>query len=202
MDVAVKNIVFDFGGVLIDWNPRHLFRDVFADEAEMEYFLSEVCSNEWNGRVDAGHPTAVATAELQAEFPEYRDQIAMYYGQWTRMVGGEIRANTALIKPLKAGHRVFGLTNWSRETFNIVYHRYEFFKDFDGMIVSGDEGVTKPDRRIFDLLLSRYGLVAEECLFIDDNRRNTDAAEALGFKAIYLGPHVDLAGRLSEMGLL
>lgn len=200
--MAIRNIVFDFGGVLIDWNPRHLFRDVFADEAEMEYFLSEVCSNEWNGRVDGGHPTAVATAELQAEFPEFREQIAMYYGQWTRMVGGEIQENTALIKPLKARHRVFGLTNWSRETFNIVLHRYEFFKDLDGMVVSGDEGVTKPDRRIFDLLLSRYGLVAEECLFIDDNRRNTEAAEALGFKTIYLGPDVDLAGRLSEMGLL
>lgn len=200
--MVIRNIVFDFGGVLIDWNPRYLFRDVFTDPAEMEYFLSDICSNEWNGRVDAGHPTAVATAELQALHPEYHDQIAMYYGEWTRMVGGEIVENTALIKPLKAKCGVFGLTNWSRETFNIVLRRYDFFNDFDGMVVSGDEGVTKPDRRIFDALLTRYGLFAEECLFIDDSRKNTDAARALGFQTICLGPDVNLAARLSEMGLL
>lgn len=200
--MGIRNIVFDFGGVLIDWNPRHLYRDVFADPAEMEHFLVDVCSNEWNGRVDAGYPTAIATAELQAQFPEYSDRIAMYYGEWIRMVRGEIVENTSLIGPLKARYRLFGLSNWSPQTFAIVLRRFAFFQEFEGMVISGHEGVTKPDRRIYKLLLTRYDLRAAECLFIDDNRANTDAAAALGFSTIHLAPGVSLAGRLSELGLL
>lgn len=198
----IKNIVFDFGGVLIDWNPRYLYRDVFDDEDAMERFLSDVCSNEWNARVDAGHPTDKATVELQARFPEYHDLIGMYYGQWIRMIGGEIENNTAFLAPLKKRHRLFGLTNWSRETFAIVLQKYSFFSMFDGIVVSGHEGVTKPDRRIYELLLARYDLKAAESLFIDDNRVNIEAASELGFGTIHLGPGVDLAAELSKRGLL
>jgi len=200
--MGVRNIVFDFGGVLIDWNPRHLYRDVFADETAMERFLAEVCTGEWNGRVDAGYPMAQATADLQARFPAYRDLIAMYYGEWIRMVRGEIVENTRLIAPLKARYRIFGLSNWSAETFGLVLDRFPFFREFDGMVISGDEGVTKPDPRIYEILLTRYGLDAGECLFIDDNRANTDAAARLGFGTLYLAPGVNLQDSLVEQGVL
>ncbi|HBC39452.1 MAG TPA: HAD family hydrolase, partial [Porphyromonadaceae bacterium] len=112
----IKNIVFDFGGVLIDWNPVYLYSKIFEDRAEMEYFLNNVCTYPWNVLQDAGRPVALATAEKQQEFPQYKDEIAMYYGRWAEMLGGEISENSRLVKLLSKNYNTYGLTNWSAET--------------------------------------------------------------------------------------
>ncbi|PKQ61379.1 HAD family hydrolase [Labilibaculum manganireducens] len=199
--MKIKNIIFDFGGVLIDWNPRYLYRNVFQDEAEMEYFLKDVCSTEWNIRQDAGRPLNEATEELVKEIPQYEKEIRNYYSDWVKMVGGAIEENAALIKDLKDKYRLFGLTNWSAETFPIVFDQYPFFKELEGIVVSGTEKIIKPDARIYQLLLTRYGLTANESLFIDDNQENINAANRLGFKTIPLLKEVNLKDELERLGL-
>jgi 2-haloacid dehalogenase len=188
----IKNIVFDFGGVLIDWNPELLYRKVFATKEEMDFFLSEIATPEWNIQQDAGHPLSEATAVLQAQYPEYKDEIALFYGRWGDMLGGILEENVALIKPLKQKYKLYGLTNWSAETLPIAMARYDFFGDLDGIVVSGEEKLVKPDKRLFQILLDRYRLKPEESIFIDDNGVNVCAAEEMGFHALHLTPGVNL----------
>lgn len=197
----IKNIVFDFGGVLIDWDPAYLYEKVFENKDEMDYFLENVCNSEWNVKQDAGRALAVATAEKQAEYPHYKDEIAMYYGRWVEMLGGTIDENTRLIKPLKKNYKVYGLTNWSAETIPFAMERYDFFNDLDGMVVSGTEKLIKPDPEIYKLLIDRFSLVPSESLFIDDNKANITAAKELGFQTIHLTPEIDLEEELRKMGL-
>lgn len=185
LDKNIRNVIFDFGGVLVDWNPRHLFKDYFKTEEEMEYFLKNICTDEWNSRQDAGRSLAEGTALLQKQFPEFAEPIGMYYGQWDKMIGGEISGNVELLKKLKSqGYKLYGLTNWSCETLPRVRNRYDFFKLFDGIVVSGEEHIVKPDPRIYQILLDRYKLVPEECVFLDDSARNVEAARKLGISAI------------------
>jgi 2-haloacid dehalogenase len=198
----IKNIVFDFGGVLIDWNPRYLFRHVFADSAEMEFFLENVCTSKWNLNQDAGNPLEKGTRDLQAKFPEYYNEIELYYKNWIQMIGGDIAENSRLVKPLKEKYRLFGLTNWSAETFPLVYEHYPFFKDLEGIVVSGTEKLIKPDKAIFDVLLKRYQLCANECLFIDDNLDNILASKELGFNTLHLAPQIQLEAELVRLKLL
>lgn len=202
MKDKIKNIVFDFGGVLIDWNPVYLYRKIFHKEEEMNYFLEHVCRYDWNILQDAGRPLAEATALLQAQHPEYHEEIGMYYGRWAEMLGGTIDENVRLIKPLKERYKVYGLTNWSAETIPMAMERYDFFNDLDGMVVSGAEKVSKPDRRIYEILMQRYELKAEESLFIDDNYANIEAARELGFNTIHLTPDVELGKELIAIGLI
>ncbi|MDQ1770996.1 HAD-IA family hydrolase [Labilibaculum sp. A4] len=199
--MKIKNIIFDFGGVLIDWDPRYLYRNVFQDEAEMEYFLKDVCSTEWNIKQDAGRSLNEATEELVKEIPQYEKEIRNYYSDWVKMIGGAIEENAALIKDLKDKYRLFGLTNWSAETFPIVFDQYPFFKELEGIVVSGTEKIIKPDARIYQLLLTRYGLEANESLFIDDNQENINAANRLGFNTIPLLKGVNLKDELERLGL-
>ena len=126
----IKNIVFDFGGVLIDWNPEYLYRKVFRSEEDMDYFLKHICNSEWNTMQDAGRPISEATALLQAEYPEYKDEIALFYSRWEEMLGGIFEENVKLIKPLKQKYNVYGLTNWSAETLPTAIALYDFFDDF------------------------------------------------------------------------
>jgi len=198
MTMEIKNIIFDFGGVLIDWNPRYLYRNVFRDEMEMEFFLKEICSPEWNLKQDAGRSFNDATKELVVKFPQYENEIRNYYSNWLKMIGGAIEENVALIANLKNKYRLFGLTNWSAEAFPIVYNQYSFFKKFEGIIVSETEKIVKPDVRIYQLLLTRYGLIANESLFIDDNPENINAANKLGFKTIHLNKNVNLKSELQK----
>ena len=184
--MEIKNIIFDFGGVLIDWNPRYLYRNLFHDELEMEFFLEKICSPEWNFKLDAGRSFNEATKELANKFPQYDNEIRIYYSDWIKMIGGAIEENVALIGDLKDKYRLFGLTNWSAETFPKVFNHYPFFKELEGIVVSGTEKLVKPDARIYKLLLTRYGLIANESLFIDDNQENINAANKLGFKTIHL----------------
>jgi len=198
---VVRNIVFDLGGVLVDWNPEYLFRDVFSDKSELAYFLDTVCTPDWNELQDAGRSLSEAVRTLQEKHPKYRNEIHLYYDQWTTMLGGPIEQNVALLEPLKANYRLFGLTNWSAETFPIACDLYPFFGEFDGIVVSGDEKVAKPDERIYRLLLDRYGLTANECLFIDDNARNTRAASALGIQTLHLTNDMCLRSELVHLGI-
>ena len=198
----IKNIVFDFGGVLIDWNPRYLYRTVFTDEQEMEHFLATICTSDWNLRQDSGYPLSQATEELIAEHPEYSREIGLFYREWEKMLGGECVENTRLLKTLKRKYHLFGLTNWSAETFPIAYKKYSFFSDLEGIVVSGQEKQIKPDEAIYKLLLSRYNLQANECLFIDDNLKNVNTANKLGFSTIHLAEGVNLSEQLAKQGIL
>ncbi len=182
---GIKNVVFDFGGVLIDWNPRYLYRKVFASEEEMEWFLANVCTSEWNARQDAGRPFAEGIAEAKVQYPQYSAQIEMFWSRWMEMVGGEIKENTDWLRRLKAeGYGIYGLTNWSAETLPQAMERYNFFQLFDGIVVSGEEHLIKPDPSIYRVLLDRYSLNSAECLFIDDNPQNVEAAKRIGMKGL------------------
>jgi 2-haloacid dehalogenase len=200
--MAIKNVVFDFGGVLMDWNPRYFYKDIFVNKSEMEYFLSEICGPAWSMKQDAGYPLAEATRELQDQYPKYRNEIELFHQNWDIMLGGEIFENTKLLGPLKLKYRLFGLTNWSAEYFPIVYERYPFFRNFEGIVVSGQEKMVKPNKDIFELLLKRYKLLAHESLFIDDNLHNIEAAKELGFFTIHVNGNQKLDEQLINSGIL
>lgn len=198
----IKNIVFDFGGVLVDWNPRHLYKNHFQDTDTMEYFLKNICTEEWNIEQDRGRSLSEATLELQQKFPEHSASIALFYGEWETMLQGEIPGTVALLHQLKQNYTLYGLTNWSAETIDIAYRRFSFFKEFEGIVVSGTEKLIKPDKRIFQLLLDRYMIKAEESLFIDDNIHNVNAARELGFYAIHFENPAQLETALSSLIIL
>lgn len=181
----IKNIIFDFGGVLLDWNPRYLYKSYFNNDEEMEHFLADICNGEWNIRQDAGRPFAEAVKELQAKFPEYAEAIQMYDDDWEKMLKCELPESIDLLKELKfMGYGIYGLTNWSAEKIGYAFANYSFFSLFDGIVVSGVEKVVKPDRKIYKILLERYSLKPGECVFIDDNQDNVDMAKVLGINAI------------------
>lgn len=181
----IKNIVFDYGAVLLDWNPHHLYDRYFGSSEKADWFLENVCTYEWNVQHDAGKPVAEGTDELVALHPEWEKEIRMYYGCFMEMIGGQIPGMEELVREYKGrGYHVYGLTNWSAETFALVRDVYPVFGLMEGMVVSGEEHVMKPDRRIYDLLVSRYGLKPEECVFIDDNENNVRGAREAGWQAI------------------
>ena len=180
-----KNIVFDFGGVLLDWNPHYLYDPYFGDVEKAEWFLTHICTYEWNAQHDNGKPIAEGTAELIALHPEWEKEIRMYYDEFMKMMGGQIPGMEELVKKLKAnGQRVFGLSNWSVETFALVRPVYPVLDLMEDMVISGVEKVMKPDHRIFELALDRFGIKAEETVFIDDNPNNVKAANELGIHGI------------------
>ncbi len=196
----IRNIVFDFGGVLLDWNPRYLYRDYFRDEEAMEHFLANVCTGEWNTKQDGGRPFAEAVRTLQAEHPSHHDAIRLFFDRWEEMLKGEIPEGVALLRRLKAeGYNVYGLTNWSSETIHIAYRKYDFFHLFEGVVVSGEEKLLKPDKRLFQVLLDRYKLDASESVFIDDNPANVEAARELGFGGVLFDNIESVEKRLSEL---
>ena len=197
--MVIRNIIFDFGGVLVDWNPEYLFKDVFSDRSELDHFLENICTPDWNEKQDAGRSLSEAIRTLQESYPEYHDEIRLYYDEWTTMLGGPIEQNVALLKPLKAHYRLFGLTNWSAETFPIAYDLYPLFQEFEGIVISGVERLAKPDERIYLLLLQRYSLAAAERLFIDDSLRNVMAADRLGFNTVHLEDGMCLKDELSRL---
>ena len=201
--MKIKNIVFDFGGVLVDWNPRYLFKDIFNDDEKMEHFLQNICTDSWNVQQDAGRTLADGTKLLQEQFPEESEMIQQFYDGWEVMLRDEIPENTKLLSRFdRKKFRLWGLTNWSGETFPIALERFEFFKEFEGIVVSGDEKMIKPNDDIYLLLLERYGLKAEESIFIDDNYNNIVTANKLGFQTIHFTENVNLEAVLQKLELL
>ena len=198
----IKSVVFDIGGVLIDWSPRHLYRKIFKSEDEMEWFLSNICTYEWNVQQDGGKLFSEATAELSARFPEYSDKIALYYGRWEEMLGGELTDTVKIFNELKsAGIPLYALTNWSHEAFPVAYERSGFMKQFDGIVVSGYEKLLKPDYAIYRVLMGRYNVNPAESVYIDDNRANAEAAAELGFHSIQFQSADHLRKELRSLGL-
>ena len=195
----MKKIVFDLGGVLIDWNPRYLYKKIFASEEEMEWFLSNVCTPAWNARQDAGRPFAEGIAEAKAKYPKYAPQIEAYFLRWDEMLGGAVKGSAEILRDVKArGYATYALTNWSVETFPLARAKFSFFDEFDGIVVSGEEKLIKPDPAIYDRLLSRFGLCAPDCVFIDDNSENIAAAAQLGFETILFSDAPSLRRELAE----
>jgi 2-haloacid dehalogenase len=196
-------IVYDLGGVLIDWNPRHLYRKLIEDEAAMEWFLGEVCHTEWNEEQDRGRSFAAAIEEAAARHPEYRPLIEAYFERWAEMMAGEIEGAVQILEELKsAGYELHALTNWSAETFPFARDRFAFLEWFQTILVSADVGLIKPDPAIFQLLLGRIGRTPAECIYIDDNPRNVAAAAALGFDAIAFHSVAQLRDALRGRGVL
>ncbi len=197
-------IVFDFGGVLIDWNPRYLYNRLFdGDAIAMENFLDEVGFTAWNLQQDKGRSFAEAVAALRAQFPHYSDLIKAYDERWEESIKGPIWPTVDILRSLKdAGYLLYGLSNWSAEKFYLVRPKYEFFSWFDAIMVSGEVKLIKPDPRIFDLFLAKINRTASECVYIDDSLANVDAADRLGFTVIHFQSPEQLASDLRALGLL
>jgi 2-haloacid dehalogenase len=196
-------VVFDLGGVLLDWNPRHLYRKLFDDEAEMDRFLSEVCTMEWHHAHDLGVPPEQTVPPLVEAHPEYAEHIWAWPRRSEEMVAGPIDESVEILRTLKErGVPVYALTNMETWTYPDRLERYPFLRWFDGTVVSGFEGVAKPDRRIYELLLDRYGLAARTTLLVDDSPKNVAAARGVGMQAVQFESPAGLRERLRDAGLL
>jgi 2-haloacid dehalogenase len=196
-------VVFDLGGVLVDWDPRHLYRSLFDDEAEMERFLAEVTTPAWNYEQDRGRPFAEAIAELTREHPDQAELIEAYWTRWPETLGEPFHETVEILADLRTtGIRLLALTNWSAETFPFAMPRYPFLAWFEAVIVSGEVELAKPDPAIFQLLVDRHGLEPARTVLIDDSAANIEAATSLGFLAIRFTGAADLRRDLSAMGLL
>ena len=197
-------VVFDIGGVLIQWNPRYLYRKLFGgDEAAMESFLANVCTVDWNERQDAGRSFADATAALLPRHSDQAHLIEAFGRRFGEMIPGAIEGTVDILADLKrAGVPRYALTNWSAETFPPQQRRFEFLSWFDGIVVSGEEGVIKPDPQIFRILLERYRIEPQEAVFIDDNPANAEAAAALGLHGIHFRSPEHLRRELETLDLL
>lgn len=197
-------IVFDFGGVLLDWDPRNLYRKLFdGDDAAMEAFLVEVDFYTWNHQQDLGRPFAVAVDDLSGQFPHHAELIAAYGDRWEESITGAIAETVEILHQLKqAGYRLFGLTNWAAETFYRIRPQYAFLDWFEDIVVSGDEGLAKPDPAIYQVLLRRAKTPAKRCLFIDDSPANIATAQELGFMTIHYASSRQLSDELAQRGLL
>ena len=182
----IKNVIFDYGNVLVDWNPAYLFLPVFGgDEEKCRFFTDNVCNREWFTRMDRGESMDVCVAELQATYPQYADAVAMFRDRWFEMCHGDIPGMVEIIQDLKdKGVGVYGLTNWPADTFTEARRRFSTLASIDNYVVSSSVKLAKPDPAIYRLLLSKYHLKPEECVFIDDRKDNVDAAKALGMSGI------------------
>lgn len=196
--------VFDLGGVLLEWNPRYLYRKLFGgDDDAMERFLATVCTTEWNEQQDAGRSFADATRALMPQHADQRDLIEAWGPRFGEMIPGAIPGAVAILADVKErGVPVYAITNWSAETFPPQRERFPFLSWFDGIVVSGEEGVIKPDPRIFRILFERYGIAPESAVFIDDVARNAAAAETLGIHGIHFRSPDQLRGELVSVGIL
>jgi 2-haloacid dehalogenase len=202
-DNPVDAVVFDVGGVLIDWDPRHLYRKIFDDAAQMERFLAEVCTTAWNEQADAGRPIAEITAELCRDHPDQRPLIENFYARFPEMMKDALRDTVILLDRLHAeGVPLYVLSNFSAETFPHARQRFTFFERFTGMVISGAEGMKKPDPRIFELLTGRFALNPARTLFIDDRQDNVAAARDAGWQSVLFTSAEQLAIDLDALGLL
>lgn len=199
----IRNIIFDFGGVLMDWNPRYFFKDYFNDDEKMEFFLKNIAVDEWNAEQDRGRSLAEGTEILVEKHPEREKEIRAYYENWSTMLRSDIPKNVEVLRKLaNTDYELFGLTNWSHETFPYALANYDFFELFEEkIVVSGEEKLIKPNPEIWNVLLKRYNIKAEESVFIDDNDKNVEMADSLGFITVHVKDDTDLEKELQKIGL-
>ncbi len=195
-------MIFDFGGVLLDWNPHNLYRRFFNETRQIDQFLAEIHFSEWNLQQDKGRPFAEGVAELSARFPQHARLIRAYHELWEELITGPIAGSVEILRALKAaGHPVYGLSNWSAETFPLAYRKYDFFKLLDGYVISGDVRLIKPDPAIFELMIRKIGRPAGECVLIDDSAQNVAAAKELGFETVLFRSPEQLRAELQGRGV-
>ena len=198
----IDTVIFDLGEVLIPWDPRTLYRKLMPDTETMERFLSEVCSPEWNAQQDAGRSLAEGTAERIAAFPQQEAWIRAFYERWPEMLGEVIAGSVALLRDVKAqGYRVLALSNWSGETFPVAQGLYPILAEFEGIVLSGHEGMIKPDPAIYRLLCERYQVAPARAVFIDDSLRNVAGAQAIGMRGVHFRSPRQVRDALIAMGL-
>jgi 2-haloacid dehalogenase len=200
----IDTLVFDLGGVLIDWNPEYLYNKIFPNEEERIWFLSNVCNSAWNDEQDAGRSLAEGTEQLVRQYPEHEPSIRAYYGRWQEMLGGPIHETVEIFRDLKFKTRLklYALTNWSAETFPMALELYDFLHWFDGRLVSGEEKVRKPFPEIYRLLIERFGIEPKRAIYVDDNIRNVLPARDLGFVGIHFRNPQLFREELKELGVL
>lgn len=200
----IDTIIFDLGGVLIDWSPEYVYLEVFnGDQKKVDWFLNTICTSDWNIEQDAGRTFHDATELLVKQYPEYENWIRIYYDRWEDMLGGIIPETVALLDNLKMinTHRLYALTNWSAEAFPVALQRFEFLQHFEGIVVSGEEKTRKPFSKIYEITLERYQINPNKSIFIDDNFDNVEAAKKLGINGIHFKSAIKLKEELIKLGI-
>ncbi len=203
--MKIETIIWDLGGVLIDWNPKYVFNEsYFESEEKRNYFFRHVCTSDWNEEQDAGRSIVEATQLLVSEFPDWEKPIRDYYGRWTDMLNGPVQGTVDIFRMLRDSNKFkqYALTNWQANLFDIALVRYDFLHWFHGRVVSGEEKTRKPFPDFYQRLLSRYNVDPAKALFIDDNRRNVKAAEELGIKSIHFQNPEQLKQEFSNINIL
>ncbi len=204
MNKQIDTIIFDLGGVLIDWNPEYVYLKEFnGDQKKVDWFLNNICTSDWNVEQDAGRTFYEATEFLVKQHPEYEELIRIYYDKWEEMLGGTINETVTLLEKLKKinTHKLYALTNWSEEAFPVALQRYEFLKHFEGIVVSGEEKTRKPFSKIYEIILERYEIKPEKSVFIDDNMENIEGAKKLGINGIHFKTTKQLKVDLIKFGV-
>ena len=204
MNKTFDTIIFDLGAVLIDWNPRYLYRKIFKTEEEISWFLENICTSEWNDQQDAGRSFKDATEELVAKHPEWEIPVRAWYERWHETIQGPIHETVEILKGIKDSnkYRLYALTNWSDETFPWALSNFDFLHWFEGIVVSGVEKIRKPQPEFFQILFERYHVDPRLTLFIDDNEKNIDAGKKMGLTTIHYKSSGQLHAELSQLGIL
>jgi 2-haloacid dehalogenase len=199
-----NTIIFDLGGVLIDWNPAYVFDKLIEDEEKRRQFFAEICTSAWNEEQDAGRSLQEATQLLVDQYPEWQEYIEAFYGRWEEMLGGPIHETVDIFRQLKKSgkYKLYALTNWSAELFPVALRKYDFLHWFDGRLVSGEEKTRKPFPEIYQLTVDRFNINKNEALFIDDNVRNAEAAQTFGIPTIRFQSPAQLREELEARQIL
>ena len=204
MKTSIKTIIWDLGNVLIKWDPKRLYRTIFDTDAEVDWFIDNICTFEWNEQQDAGRTWAEGTRLLIKQYPAYEEHIMAYWKRWPETLVGKITGSEQILRTLKTqnNHRLYALTNWSAETFPEAQRRYDFLQLFEGILVSGEEKLKKPDLKIYQLLLDRYEIEPTTALFIDDSEKNILGAQKLGIHTIHFKYPQQLKRDLAAFGII
>jgi 2-haloacid dehalogenase len=204
MNSKIDTIIFDLGGVLVDWNPKYLYEKIFDSQEEVEWFLNNVCTSDWNIEQDAGRTIEEANALKIAEFPDYEKFINMFYERWDEMFSGPIQESVKIQQKLIAdkNYKVYALTNWSAEKWELGKQLFPFFNDFEGVVVSGQENTRKPFDDIYQLILKRYSIIPENSVFIDDNFENTLGSSRNGIHSIHFKSPEQLKSDLKKLNVI